>query len=68
MFDSFNRNLMKNTRFKLWHTRKTHETLTGKSIEKRVDEMLGEKYLAIEGKDESGRWVPITEGADECSA
>jgi protein subunit release factor B len=35
-------------RFKVWHTRKVHEVLTGTSIEKKVDEAMAAHNLKIE--------------------
>ena len=45
--EAFN-NLVKHPKFKFWHTAKTNEILTGKTIEKRVEESLKEENLKVE--------------------
>lgn len=50
------RNLLSHPKFKLWHTQKTHEILTGVSIEERVEEMMAPGNIKVEHQ-EDGRWV-----------
>lgn len=45
--EAFN-NLVTNTRFKVWHNKKIHEILSGKSIEEKVEEQLKPENLKIE--------------------
>ena len=42
--------------FQLWLKRKIGETLTGKSIDQIVEELMNPKNLKIETKDEFGKW------------
>lgn len=54
--DAFNA-LIKHPKFRLWYNQKTMEILTGKSIDERVDEMMDNKNLKIETRNDSGRWA-----------
>ena len=56
--EAFN-NLVNHPKFKLWHNRKIQEILSGKTVEQKVDEMMENKNLFVEGKDENGRWIKI---------
>lgn len=49
-------NLIKNGKFKIWHIRKIHEVITGKTIEQKVEEDMRPENLLIEHK-EDGKWV-----------
>ena len=53
--------LLKTSEFKLWHSKMVFELSKGKTIEEIVDEKMQPKNLKIEGKDEKGRWVKLTE-------
>jgi peptide chain release factor 1 len=53
------RNLVNNGKFKMWHTRKCHELLTGKTLDERVDEAMQSENLKVEVQDEEGRWIKI---------
>jgi protein subunit release factor A len=48
--------LVKHPKFKIWHSRKCAEIIEGKTIEEIVDEMMDEKNLKVEVK-EDGKWV-----------
>jgi len=52
-------NLVNHPKFKLWHTSKIHEVLSGKTIEELVDEQLDSDNLLIECKNENGKWEEI---------
>lgn len=52
-------NLLNNGKFKAWHNRKINEILSGKTLEEKVDEMIQDKNLKIEGKDENNRWIDL---------
>lgn len=48
-------NLTKNGKFKLWHTRKVQEVLTGKTIEEKVADSMSDSNLKIECR-KNGKW------------
>lgn len=50
------KNLVNNTKFKLWHARRVQECQEGKTLEQKVKEMVVPKNLKIEIK-ENGKWV-----------
>ncbi len=52
-------NLVNHPKFKLWHNKKVNECLSGKTIEQKVEEMMREENLIIEGKDENGKWKKL---------
>lgn len=52
-------NLVNHPKFKLWHTGKIHEVLSGKTIEELVNEQLDPDNLLIEGKNENRRWEEL---------
>lgn len=54
-------NLVKNPKFKIWHTRKCNEALTGKTLEEKIEEMMKPENIQVEGQDEDGKWVKINE-------
>lgn len=43
-------NLVNNPKFLMWHTRKVHEIVTGKTIEKIVEDQMDDKNILIEYK------------------
>lgn len=49
--------LVESKKFKIWHSRKVYECLNKKTIDQMVDEMMDEKNLKIEVKNESGQWI-----------
>ena len=51
--------LTKSGKFKIWLNRMVHELSSGKTIEERVDEMIGSENLKIEGRDGSGKWMVL---------
>ena len=51
------KNLVHHPKFKLWHSRKIQEVLTGKRIEDTVEEMMQPENIKVEVK-EKGKWVP----------
>jgi hypothetical protein len=53
--EAFN-GLIKNPKFKVWHTRMVNEYINNKSIDDIVDELMIDDNLKIEYK-ENGRWV-----------
>ena len=53
--EAFN-NLVNNSKFKLWHTRRIFECQEGKTIEQIVDELLSPNNLKVETK-ENGKWT-----------
>jgi len=48
--------LVKHPKFKIWHSRKCQEIITGKTIDQIVDEMMDEKNIKIETKEDE-KWV-----------
>ena len=54
-------NLVNHPKFKVWSTRKFYEVVEGKSVEKKVEDMLDEKNLKIEVKKD-GKWVSKIDG------
>ena len=53
------RNLINNPKFKLWQTRKIHEVVDGRTIERKVDEMMVPGNIKVEGKDCDNKWVEL---------
>jgi hypothetical protein len=51
------RNLVNDPKFKLWHTKKCYEVMSGQTIDDRVDKMMADSNIKVECKDELGRWV-----------
>lgn len=49
--------LVTHPKWKLWHAKKVAEMMTGRTVESRVDEMMGPENLKVEVKDENDRWV-----------
>lgn len=49
-------NLVKHGKFKMWHTRRVNEVITGKTIEQLVEETTTPENLLIEHKKD-GKWV-----------
>lgn len=50
------KNLVKHPKFKVWHNMKVHEAVSGKRLEKKVEEMMNPENLKIEGKGDCGGW------------
>lgn len=53
------KNLIDNPLFKIWHSRKAMECLTGETIEQKVEKAMAPENLKVEGKDAQGRWVEV---------
>jgi len=53
--------LLKIPRFKIWHSAKVNEILTGKSINEKVNEMMCPNNLKVE-MNEGGKWVAYRAG------
>ena len=53
--------LINSAKFKIWHTQKTHEILSGKTLEQKVEEDLAVENLKIECKNDEGKWVQFIE-------
>ena len=53
--EAFN-NFLKHPKFKIWHSRKVYEALTGKRIEDRVEEMMSPENIQVEIK-EGDVWI-----------
>jgi len=49
--------LPQNGKFKVWHTKKCNELLTGKTIDQLVDEAMEPQNLKIETKNEKDQWT-----------
>lgn len=62
--EAFN-TLVRSIEFKMWHNRKTQELLTGKSIEDKVNEQMSSRYMKVENRDSSGKWVLYDEDENE---
>lgn len=52
-------NLVKHGKFKIWHLRRVHEVITGKTLETRVKEAMEPKNLKVEGRDKDGKWQDL---------
>jgi len=50
------KNLVKHPKFKMWHSAKVHEILSGQTIDQKVDEMMHLQNLKFEIQ-EDGKWV-----------
>lgn len=50
------RNLLKHPKFRIWHNKMVQDSLSEKSIEEKVEEMMNEKNLKVEVK-EDGKWI-----------
>ncbi len=49
--------LVANVKFKLWHTRKVNEILTGKTIEDTVNELMHDENIKVETVNNDGKWI-----------
>ena len=49
-------NLVKSAKFKIWHARRIKEVIDGKTLEEKVEEMMGFNNLKIEQLDEHEKW------------
>lgn len=56
--EAFN-NLTTHPKFKVWLNRKTNEILTGKTIAQKVEEMMKEENIKVEGKNEKNQWEEL---------
>jgi len=52
--------LVSSGKFKIWHARKCNELLTGETLEEKVEKIMDEKYIKTEGKNEAGKWIPLS--------
>jgi len=59
-------NLVKNPKFKIWHTHKVNEIFTGKKIEDIVEEMMEPNNLKIEIRNKNGKWIDEKELNTNC--
>ena len=50
------KNLIKHPKFRMWHSAKVHEILSGQTIDEKVDEMMHSHNLKFEIQ-EDGKWV-----------
>lgn len=57
--EAFN-GLLKNYKFKVWHTRMVHEKLSGKTIEELVEEQMKPENIKIEIKN-NDKWMEYHE-------
>ena len=48
--------LVEHSKFKIWNNKKCHEIMTGKTLDQIVQEMMDDKNLKFEVKNEKGRW------------
>jgi protein subunit release factor A len=46
--------------FKAWHLIETARRGGGKSIEQLVDEAMAPENIRVEGKDDEGKWTPLS--------
>lgn len=53
--------LVNSPTFKIWHTKKTHELISGKTVEQRVMESMVESNLKVECRNEEGKWDIYTD-------
>ena len=53
--------LVEHPKFKLWNNRKCHEIMSGKTLDQIVKEMMDDKNLKFEVKNEEGRWIKCVE-------
>ena len=53
--------LVEHPKFKMWHNKKIIEYDIGKSIERQVDELMDNKYIRTEIKNEDGKWIETDE-------
>jgi protein subunit release factor B len=51
--------LVKNVKFRLWHNRKIQEVITKKTLDDIVDDLMKEKNLHVECKDNNGKWISL---------
>lgn len=55
-------NLVGHPKFKMWQTRKAMEVIEGKTLEKKVEDMMQPENLKVEGKGACGVWC----SCDKC--
>lgn len=51
--------LSENPKFKVWLAKTINEMEGGPTIEQKVDELMQDKNLKIEGVDEQGKWIEL---------
>lgn len=56
------RRMAESAPFQTWLRLRLAALQTGKTVAEIVDEMLAPQNLRVEGKDESGRWMPLKDG------
>lgn len=54
-------NLMKHPKFKVWHSSRVIEILDGKTLEKRINDLMRPENIKIEGHNEKGQWIELYE-------
>lgn len=53
--------LLKSPRFKIWHSAKVQEILTGKSLDEKIEDMMHPNNLKVE-MNKDGKWVAYNVG------
>jgi len=53
------KSLVDHAKFKMWHTQKTHEVLSGQTIEQKVELMMDPENLKIEGRSQEEGWKEL---------
>jgi len=48
--------LVDHPKFQIWHTRRCHEILSGKTLDEIVEEMMNDKNLKFEIINDEGKW------------
>lgn len=56
------RGLVDHPKFKLWHSQKTMELITGETIEEKVQKMMKPENLKIENRPDGKTWKEIESG------
>lgn len=51
--------LISSARFKVWHAKKVYETLTGESVEQRVEDAMASSNIKVETRNARGTWEAI---------
>lgn len=49
--------MVNSPKFKLWQKQKAREIIENKTLEEKINEMMNEKNILLEVKDEKDRWV-----------
>lgn len=53
-------NLVNHPKFKIWHSQKVHEMLSGITLEEKINDLMRPENIKIEGHNENGQWVELT--------